>query len=113
MIDMATPQLTRMLEYAVQQHQAPLVRGRRIKMRYAHQGGSNPPVIVVHGNQTERVPDTYKRYLSNYFQRELKLFGTPVRIDFKGSDNPYSHIRNKLTPRQERKRKRMIKRFKK
>ena len=113
MIDMATPELTRMLEYAIQQHQPPLVRGRRIKMRYAHQGGSNPPVIVVHGNQTQRVPDTYKRYLSNFFQRELKLFGTPVRIDFKTTDNPYSHIRNKLTPRQERKRRRMLRHVKK
>ncbi len=113
MIDMATPQLTRMLEYAVEQHQPPLVRGRRIKMRYAHQGGSNPPVIVVHGNQIDRVPAAYKRYLSNYFQRELKLFGTPVRIDFKGSENPFSHIRNKLTPRQQRKRRRAIKKFKK
>ena len=113
MIDMATPQLTRMLEYAVEQHQPPLVRGRRIKMRYAHQGGSNPPVIVVHGNQIDRVPAAYKRYLSNFFQRELKLFGTPVRIDFKGSENPYSHIRNKLTPGQQRKRKRAIRKFKK
>ena len=111
MIDMATPQLTRMLEYAVEQHQPPLVRGRRIKMRYAHQGGSNPPVIVVHGNQIDRVPAAYKRYLSNFFQRELKLFGTPVRIDFKGSDNPYSHIKNKLTPGQQRKRKRAIRKY--
>ena len=113
MIDMATPKLTRMLEYAVEQHQPPLVRGRRIKMRYAHQGGSNPPIIVIHGNQTDRLPDTYKRYLANFFQKELKLFGTPVRIDLKGSENPYSHIRNKLTPRQERKRKRLLKRVKK
>jgi len=112
MIDMATPKLTRMLEYAVEQHQPPLVRGRRIKMRYAHQGGSNPPVIVVHGNQIDRVPAAYKRYLSNFFQRELKLFGTPVRIDFKGSDNPYSHIRNKLTPGQQRKRNRTMRKFK-
>jgi len=113
MIDMATPELTRMLEYAIVQHQPPLVRGRRIKMRYAHQGGSNPPVIVVHGNQTHRVPDTYRRYLVNFFQRELRLFGTPVRIDFKTTDNPYSHIRNKLTPRQERKRRRMLRHVKK
>jgi len=112
MIDMATPRLTRMLEYAVEQHQPPLVRGRRIKMRYAHQGGSNPPVIVVHGNQIDRVPADYKRYLSNFFQRELKLFGTPVRIDFKGSDNPYSHIRNKRTPAQQRKRNRTMRKFK-
>jgi len=113
MIDMATPELTRMLEYAVQQHQPPLARGRRIKLRYAHQGGSNPPIIVVHGNQVDRVPQGYKRYLSNFFQRELKLFGTPVRIDFKGSKNPYSHIRNKLTPGQQRKRKRMLRHVKK
>ena len=113
MIDMATPELTRMLEYAVIQHQPPLVRGRRIKMRYAHQGGSNPPVIVIHGNQTERVPDTYKRYLSNFFQRELKLFGTPVRIDFKRGDNPYGHIRNKLTPLQQRKKNRFLRAVKK
>ncbi len=113
MIDMNTPMLTRMLEYAVTRHQPPLVQGRRIKLRYAHQGGSNPPIIVVHGNQTERVPDAYKRYLSNFYQSELKLFGTPVRIDFKGSDNPYKHIRNKLTPRQQRKRKRMLRHVKK
>ncbi len=113
MIDMSTPELTRMLEYAITQHQPPLVRGRRIKMRYAHQGGSNPPVIVVHGNQTTRVPDSYKRYLSNFFQRELKLFGTPVRIDFKTGDNPYSHIRNKLTPLQQRKRNRFLREVKK
>ena len=113
MIDMATPDLNRMLEYAVIQHQPPLIRGRRIKMRYAHQGGSNPPVIVIHGNQTERVPDTYKRYLSNFFQRELKLFGTPVRIDFKRGDNPYSHIRNKLTPLQQRKKNRFLRAVKK
>ncbi len=113
MIDMATPELTRMLEYAVVQHQPPLVRGRRVKMRYAHQGGSNPPVIVIHGNQVDRVPDTYKRYLSNFFQRELKLFGTPVRIDFKRGDNPYSHIRNKLTPLQQRKKNRFLKMVKK
>jgi GTP-binding protein len=113
MIDMSTPELTRMLEYAVMQHQPPLVRGRRIKMRYAHQGGSNPPVIVIHGNQTTRVPDSYKRYLSNFFQRELKLFGTPVRIDFKTGDNPYSHTRNKLTPLQQRKRNRFLRAVKK
>lgn len=112
MIDMSTPELTRMLEYAIIQHQPPLVRGRRVKMRYAHQGGSNPPVIVVHGNQTDRVPDTYKRYLSNFFQRELKLFGTPVRIDFKKGSNPYGHIRNKLTPLQQRKRNRFLREVK-
>ena len=65
--ELATPELTSILEQAVQTHQPPLVRGRRIKLRYAHQGGRNPPIIVIHGNQTERLPDSYRRYLSYNF----------------------------------------------
>ena len=89
------------------------MRGRRVKLRYAHQGGRNPPVIVIHGNQTERLPDAYRRYLVNRFRKSFKLQGTPVRLSFKTSDNPYKGRRNKLTPRRERRRKRMIKRAKK
>ncbi|MEE9343218.1 MAG: ribosome biogenesis GTPase Der [Gammaproteobacteria bacterium] len=111
-IDIATPDLTRMVEKAVQSHQPPLVRGRRIKLRYAHQGGHNPPLIVIHGNQTNRLPHTYKRYLINYFRSALKLTGTPLRVQFNTSDNPFAGRRNKLTPRQERKRKRMLKHLK-
>lgn len=88
-VDMATPALTRMLEYAVEQHQPPLVQGRRIKLRYAHQGGMNPPVIIVHGNQAVKVPTDYRRYLTNFYQKELKLFGTPLRIEFRQGDNPF------------------------
>ena len=108
-----TPLLTRVLEDLTSQHAPPIVRGRRIKLRYAHQGGRNPPVVVVHGNQTSSVPDSYKRYLSNGFRKVLKLHGTPLRIDFKAHDNPYKDKRNTLTPRQEYKRKRLMKRVKK
>jgi GTP-binding protein len=113
MIKVTTPQLTRLLEQAVQQHQPPLVRGRRIKLRYAHQGGRNPPVIVIHGNQTERLPDSYRRYLVNYFRDSLSLAGTPVRLEFRTGENPYQGRRNKLTPRQQRRRKRMLRHVKK
>ncbi|MEW8382318.1 MAG: ribosome biogenesis GTPase Der, partial [Candidatus Thiodiazotropha taylori] len=82
MRDLATPELTRILEALVEEHQPPLVHGRRIKLRYAHQGGKNPPLIVIHGNQTERVPDGYKRYLISRFRSVLKLRGTPIRIEF-------------------------------
>ena len=112
-IDMPTTELTRELESAITAHPPPLVRGRRIKLRYAHQGGRNPPVIVIHGNQTDRVPESYRRYLVNHFRKVFKLRGTPVRLQFKSSDNPYKGKRNKLTPRQERRRKRLMKRVKK
>jgi len=111
--DMSTKELTRELEEAVAAHAPPLVRGRRIRLRYAHQGGRNPPVIVIHGNQTDRLPDAYRRYLINRFRKRFRLRGTPVRLSFKTSDNPFKGKRNKLTPRQDRRRKRLMKRVKK
>jgi len=113
MRDMSTTELTNELEAALIAHPTPLVRGRRIKLRYAHQGGRNPPVIVIHGNQTERVPESYRRYLINRFRKAFKLKGTPVRLAFKKGKNPFEGRRNTLTPRQERKRKRLMKRVKK
>ncbi len=110
--DMSTTELTKVLEGALIAHSPPLVRGRRIKLRYAHQGGRNPPVIVIHGNQTERLPDVYRRYLINRFRKAFKLKGTPVRLSFKTSKNPFKGKRNKLTPRQERKRQRLMKKVK-
>jgi GTPase len=110
--DLSTTALTRELESAVTAHPPPMVRGRRIRLRYAHQGGRNPPVIVIHGNQTERVPEAYRRYLINRFRKAFKLKGTPVRLAFKSSDNPFKGKRNPLTPRQERHRKRLMKRVK-
>jgi GTP-binding protein len=107
--DIGTTELTRELENAVIAHPPPLVRGRRVKLRYAHQGGRNPPVIVIHGNQTERVPEAYRRYLINRFRKVFKLKGTPVRLVLKTGNNPFEGKRNKLTPRQEQKRKRLMK----
>ena len=113
MREMATPELTRVLETAIQQHQPPLIRGRRIKLRYAHQGGRNPPIIVVHGNQVQHVPDAYRRYLANVFRKNFHLEGTPVRVEFRSDENPYQGRRNELTPRQRRSRQRMMRRVKK
>jgi len=113
MREMATPELTRVLETAIVQHQPPLVRGRRIRLRYAHQGGRNPPIIVVHGNQVQHVPDAYKRYLANVFRKNFRLEGTPVRVEFRADDNPFKGKRNPLTPRQRRSRARMMKRVRK
>ena len=107
--DLSTTELNRELENAVTEHAPPLVRGRRIRLRYAHQGGRNPPVIVIHGNQTEKLPEAYRRYLINRFRKAFRLQGTPVRISFKTSDNPFKGRRNKLTPRQQQKRKRLMK----
>jgi GTP-binding protein len=111
--DMTTTELTRELEAAVTAHPPPLVRGRRIRLRYAHQGGRNPPVIVIHGNQTEKLPDTYRRYLINRFRKTFKLKGTPVRLSLKTSDNPFKGKRNILTPRQAEKRRRLMRHVKK
>jgi GTPase len=101
--------LTRVLEKAVTEHQPPLVHGRRIKLRFAHTGGHNPPIIVIHGNQTEEIPNHYERYLEKYFRNALELHGTPIRFEFKTSDNPYAGKRNKLTKRQIDKKRRLMK----
>lgn len=86
---LATPELTRILEEALAAHQPPLVHGHSIKLRYAHQGGQNPPLIVIHGNRIDHVPETYRRYLANFYRKRLNLWGTPVRIEFRGGENPY------------------------
>lgn len=114
MAEFSTPKLTRLLEYLVQQHQPPIVKGHRIKLRYAHQGGKNPPIIVIHGNQTESVPDSYRRYLYNAFLKRLNLHGTPIRIEFRTGDNPFKDRKNKnnLSKRQQAKRRRMMKHVK-
>ena len=105
--------LTKILEDAVTTHQPPLVHGRRIKLRLAHPGGHNPPIIVIHGNQTDEVPNHYVRYLEKTFRKALDLHGTPIRIEFKSGDNPYASKRNKLTQRQVEKKRRMMKFVKK
>ncbi len=92
----STSDLTRLLEKAVQSHQPPMINGRRIKLRYAHQGGMNPPRIIIHGNQISKVPAVYKRYLTNFFRKQLNSVGTPIVIEFKGSDaNPFKSSKKK------------------
>lgn len=109
---LSTPKLTRLLNDLSTQHPPPLVNGRRIKLRYAHSGGHNPPIIVIHGNQVAALPDTYKRYLSKGFTEQLGLVGTPVKLEFKGNVNPFKEKKNQLTDRQVKRRQRLIKRAK-
>ncbi|MBP6123586.1 MULTISPECIES: ribosome biogenesis GTPase Der [Providencia] len=108
-----TALLTRIMKMAEDEHQPPLIRGRRVKMKYAHAGGHNPPIVVIHGNQVTDLPDSYKRYLMNYFRRSLNVMGTPIRIQFKEGENPYADKKNKLTATQLRKRKRLMQHMKK
>jgi GTP-binding protein len=105
--ELKTPELTRALEKAVFDHPPPAVIGRRIKLRYAHLGGRMPLTIIVHGNQTERLPDSYRRYLINEFRRAFELKGLPLRVEFKTGDNPFKGRKNVLTPRQHKKRQRI------
>jgi GTPase len=107
--ELPTPELTRVLEKALEAHQPPLVRGRRIKLRYAHQGGRNPPLIVVHGNQVAHVPEAYRRYLINTYREAFRLHGTPVRVEFRSDTNPFAGRRNELNERQKQKRRRLVK----
>lgn len=88
---LSTNHLTRILEDALKLHQPPMVQGNRIKLRYAHAGGMNPPVIVIHGNQTESVPQHYTRFLEKTFRRALDLHGTPIRVVYKSSENPFAN----------------------
>lgn len=108
----STPNLTRLVEDIAQQHPPPLVQGRRVKMRYAHAGGHNPPIVVIHGNQLEKLPDSYKRYLTNALMTHLNLVGTPLKIEYKTSTNPFKGKKNKLTQRQVTRRKRLMKHVK-
>jgi GTP-binding protein len=98
--DLNTRYLTDLLEEAVFKHNPPMHHGRRVKLRYAHQGGRNPPIIVIHGNQTQHLPDSYHRYLINFFITKLKLKGTPLRIELKSGSNPFA---DKKSPKKRKK----------
>ncbi len=111
--DVSTSAMTSILENAVTANPPMMVRGRRIKLRYAHLGGHNPVRVIIHGNQTDSVPHSYRRYLAKYFRKSLKLTGAPVLIEFKYGDNPYKGKKNILTQRQMNKRKRLMKHVKK
>jgi GTP-binding protein len=88
-IKMSTPKLTRALADILQQHQPPISKGIRPKLRYAHQGGSNPPVIVIHGNHVNAIKDSYMRFLEGAFRQAFQIIGTPLRVQFKQGENPY------------------------
>lgn len=88
---LSTPLVTRLLQLAITTHSPPLVNGRRVKLRYAHAGGHNPPRIIIHGNQLNSLPESYRKYLARFFQERLKLYGTPVLIEFKTTENPFAH----------------------
>ena len=105
---MSASDLTRVMQEATLRHPPPTVRGRRIKLRYAHQGGINPPVVVMHGNSAEETPEPYARYLARSVRTAFGLRGTPLRIEFRSTENPYAGRRNPLTPRQARRRKRLL-----
>jgi len=92
---LSTPRLTRALHAAVEQQQPPRKGIFRPKMRYAHQGGQNPPRIIIHGNALDAVPDSYRRYLETTFRDAFKLAGTPLRVEFKSSRNPYIEEKGK------------------
>jgi len=91
MLKVSTSRMTRILETAVEAHQPPMRQGKRIKLRYAHQGGSNPFIVIIHGNQTDKLPESYKRYLMNYYSKTLQLKGTQVRILLRTGDNPFKN----------------------
>ncbi|MBI2383261.1 MAG: ribosome biogenesis GTPase Der [Gammaproteobacteria bacterium] len=110
--ELPTPELNRVLHEAVERHQPPAVVGRRIKLRYAHQGGKHPTVIVIHGNQTEKLPVAYKRYLANEFRRAFGLAGVPLQLVFKTGENPFRGRRNELSGHQIKKRQRLMQRAK-
>ncbi|HYC37583.1 MAG TPA: ribosome biogenesis GTPase Der [Usitatibacter sp.] len=106
MAKLPTPRLTRALQAAVEQQQPPKSGRFRPKMRYAHQGGLNPPIVVIHGSGLAEVKAPYKRYLEGQFQKAFKLRGTPLRIEFKSSVNPFEGVRKPLTEKQDAQRRR-------
>lgn len=110
---LSTNYLTRILEGATADHPPPMINGRRIKLRYAHAGGQNPPRIIIHGNQTAKVSPSYERYLENVYRRELGIEGTPIKIEFRTTENPFAGRRNKLTQRQISRKRRLMAHVKK
>lgn len=109
---LGTNRLTSILQDATQDHPPPMAKGRRIKLRYAHAGGRNPPIIIIHGSQTSEVPAHYSRYLEKAFRRALGLHGTPIKIEYRSGDNPYAGRSNKLSARQVSKKRRLMKHVK-
>ena len=98
----STAMVTKILDMAAFDHQPPMYQGRRIKLKYAHAGGYNPPIIIIHGNLAKKLPMSYKRYLMNYYRKSLKMMGTPIRIQFRETSNPFAG-KKKLTYTEQKK----------
>ncbi len=105
--------LTSLIHEALEAHQPPAVRGRRIKLRFAHWGGVFPPTLVIHGNQLKSLPETYVRYLENFIRERLGIRGTPIKIECRVGHNPFAGKKNKLSGRQVKRKNRLMKHVKK
>ena len=104
----ATSELSKLVEGLMETDPPPYVQGRRIKLKYAHQGGVQPPTFIIYGNQTKKLRDNYKRFIEGQIRIRFSLLGTPIKLFFKDSKNPYSDRKNKLSSRQWKKRRRII-----
>lgn len=110
--EFGTAEVTRAMEVAVQATAPPSVGGHASKLRFAHPAGTNPPTFVIHGNRLRVLPDSYRRYLENFFRKRFKLVGTPIRFIFKEGDNPYEGKRNAPTERQVARKRRLLRHVK-
>ncbi|OEZ01586.1 MULTISPECIES: ribosome biogenesis GTPase Der [Stenotrophomonas] len=110
--EFSTSEVNKALEIAYETNPPPAVRGHVSKLRYVHPGGSNPPTFIVHGTRLKELPESYKRYLENFFRKRFKLIGTPVQFIFREGANPYEGKKNQLTERQIAKKKRLIRHVK-
>jgi GTP-binding protein len=105
--ELPTPDLNRVLKDAVAAYPTPVANRSRIRLTYAHQGGRRPPLIVIHGNQVAALPESYRRYLVGCFRKAFRLRGTPIRVELRAGRNPFAGKRNRLTPRQIKRRQRV------
>ena len=110
--EFGTSETNKALEVAMESFPPPAVGGHAAKMRYAHPGGSNPPTFIIHGTRLKKLPDSYKRYLENFFRKRFKLVGTPIRFFFREGENPYAGKKNVLTEKQVAAKRRLMKHVK-
>ncbi|MDG2524119.1 ribosome biogenesis GTPase Der [Stenotrophomonas sp. HITSZ_GD] len=110
--EFSTAEVNKTLEVAYETNPPPSIRGHVSKLRYVHPGGSNPPTFIVHGTRLKVLPDSYKRYLENFFRKRFKLVGTPVRFIFREGANPYEGKKNELTDRQIARKRRLMRHVK-
>lgn len=108
----STSEVNKALEIAYETNPPPSIRGHVSKLRYVHPGGTNPPTFIVHGTRLKELPDSYKRYLENFFRKRFKLVGTPVTFLFREGANPYEGKKNPLTERQIKAKRRLMKHVK-